>query len=368
MRKICCIFNTAPHYREEIYKLMDERLSCDFYIGDNVATPLEKMDYKALSGYKKTLKNKYLTSKIYWQKGALAILFSKYTDIILSGEYYCLSTLLILLLARIFNKKTYIWTHGVYGDETGWKKLYKHFYLHLPNKILLYGNYAQKLLLQNGYNQHRLYCIHNSLNYTEQKKLREQLKLTDIYKRHFHNDNPVIIFIGRIQFVKRIDLLFDAIALLNKENIKFNVIIVGKDIENVNLPAIARNKNIENQIWLYGPCFENEKIAELFFNADICVSPGNVGLTSINAFSYGCPVITHDNFSNQMPEFEVITPPKTGDFFSENDPKDLALTIKNYYTYLKSNKDSIKKECFKTIDTHWNPEYQLSVLQKALYE
>lgn len=54
--------------------------------------------------------------------------------------------------------------------------------------------------------------------------------------------------------------------------------------------------------------------AEFIYNADLCVSPGNVGLTAMHSLVFGCPVITHNCFEWQMPEFEAIQPGITGDF------------------------------------------------------
>ncbi len=52
MKKTCCIFNLAAHYRAPIYKLIDKELNCDFFIGDNVKSPMKKMNYPELSGFK----------------------------------------------------------------------------------------------------------------------------------------------------------------------------------------------------------------------------------------------------------------------------------------------------------------------------
>lgn len=51
MNRICGIFNLAAHYRAPIYKLIDKELNCDFFIGDNVKSPMKKMNYQVLSGF-----------------------------------------------------------------------------------------------------------------------------------------------------------------------------------------------------------------------------------------------------------------------------------------------------------------------------
>ena len=75
--------------------------------------------------------------------------------------------------------------------------------------------------------------------------------------------------------------------------------------------------------WYVGPLYDEATLGKFLYNADLCVSPGNVGLTAIHALTFGLPVISHDNYLAQMPEFEAITPGKTGMFFRENDSKDL---------------------------------------------
>ena len=62
--------------------------------------------------------------------------------------------------------------------------------------------------------------------------------------------------------------------------------------------------------------YDENEIGDLIYNADLCVSPGNVGLTAIHTLTYGTPVLSHANFPNQMPEFEAIDKDFTSFLFS----------------------------------------------------
>ena len=93
------------------------------------------------------------------------------------------------------------------------------------------------------------------------------------------------------------------------------------------LTTVAERLGIADQTWLYGPCYDERIIGEMFFNADVCLSPGNVGLTAIHALSFGCPVLTHDDFKYQNPEFEAIIPGETGDFFKKDNMADMKAKI-----------------------------------------
>lgn len=345
---------------------MDQELECDFYIGDKVSTKIKKMDYKDLSGYKKTLKYCPIFSKFYWQKGVISLCFKSYKHYIITGDPYCLSTWLLLVMLTFTPKKTYLWTHGWYGDEGLIKTIIKKVFFKLSSHILLYGEYAKNLMINNGFNETKLSIIYNSLDYSRQLDIRKKLKETPIYTEHFKNNYPTLIYIGRIQAIKKLDQLINSLELLEEKGKKYNLIIVGEEVDGYNLSELILTSKIGNRIWLYGPCYNEEKIGELLYNAEICISPGNVGLTAIHSLSYGTSIITHDNFSNQMPEFEAIINNRTGLFFIENDVEDLSNKIDSWYNYLTNNKTNVRLDAFKSIDNNYNPNYQIQLLKSLI--
>ena len=363
-RKLCCIFNVAPHYRKAIYKMMDENLNCDFYIGDRVNTPLETMKYESLDGFKNLLIFKNIWGDFYWQKGVLNTFFKPYKKYVITGEPYCLSTWVILLLSKLGGKKTYLWTHGWYGNEGKMKTTVKKLFFGLSTEIFLYGNHARNLMIQEGFDKEKLHLIYNSLDYKRQLDIRQKIILPNVYRKHFRNDYPVLIFTGRLNKVKKLDLLIKAHHLLNKEGINLNVLILGDGEERSNLEQMVKVHNLSNNYWFYGACYDEELLGRFYHEATVCISPGNVGLTGIHALTYGCPVITHNNFEQQMPEFEVIQESKTGSFFIENDIQDLGAKI--LYWIDKSPSEEIRKDCYEIIDKFYNPDYQIKILQTVL--
>ena len=118
-------------------------------------------------------------------------------------------------------------------------------------------------------------------------------------------------------------------------------------------------------MWFYGACYDELENATLLYNADLCVSPGNVGLTAMHALTFGTPVITHNNFPMQMPEYEAVINGKTGMFFSYNDVNNLAQTINKWMTTSKS-RDEIRESCYNVIDDKYNPHKQIDILLKTL--
>lgn len=363
---ICCVFNVAPHYNAPIYLLMDKELNCDFYLGDRLDYPIELMKYDSLRGYKKTLRFIQFFGNFYWQKGAISLSFKPYKYYILTGEPYCLSTWIILLLNRIMRKKSIVWTHGWYGNESSLKKTVKKLFFGLSNTILLYGDYAKKIMVQEGFKADKLIPVYNSLDYNNQIQLREKLKKTTIYKDYFSNQNPVLLYIGRIQNRKKVNLLIEALNYLRLNNSQCNLVLIGKQTEGTDIKELVEKYDLDKFVWRYGSCFDEATIGELIYNADLCVVPGDIGLTVMHSFVYGTPVITHNNFQNHGPEFEAIKANETGDFFTEDSLVDLCSKIQKWIIIDNEKREEIRNKCHQVIEDKYNPKKQIEILKKVL--
>lgn len=368
MNKLCLIYNFAPKYREGIFRLIDQEYNCDWYFGIN-KTDIKGLDLSILKSVKQLRGWKIPHTPFYYQKGVQALLWKKdYQCYFMLGELFCLSTWMFLLLRKLFfpKKKLYFWTHGWYGKETPIRKLLKKIYFKAVDGVFLYGNYAKKLMVEEGFDEKRLFVIHNSLNYQRQLEIRKLLKPSDIYLEHFGNKLPTLIFIGRLTKVKRIDLLLEALRLMNRNDHTYNLVLVGDGEMKNELQIQVKKLAMDKQVWFYGACYDEQENAELIYNADLCVSPGNVGLTAMHVMMYGCPVVTHDNFPYQMPEFEAITPGVNGDFFGYDDVKSIADCIEKWFVKMKDKREDVRKACYHEIDSNWTPKFQIEIIKKNL--
>lgn len=343
---------------------MDKELPCDFFFGDSRPGKIEPIPYELFKHFKGEFHNIKI-GRFYWQKGALSLLKSDYTDIITPAESFCLSSLFLILFSRMFHKNVYTWTHGVYGDENGFKRMLIKWKIRHLKGCFLYGEYARDILVQWGVPKSKLHVVYNSLNYDEQLPMRNELVSSDFYQQYFKNDNSNLVFIGRLTTVKKLDQILKAIAKLRDRDMELNVTFVGDGTEKQKLMALAKDLNLDN-VWFYGACYDEKQIAQFLYNADLCVSPGNVGLTAMHAMSFGCPVISHNNFPMQMPEFEAIEEGKTGAFFKENDVDSLAEVIYNWINN-STDRESVRQACYRVIDEKYNPHVQLETLRTTIY-
>lgn len=362
--RICLVYNYAQHYRTNIFCLLEKEFSIDFVFGDKYLD-VKKMNYSILQNFKKEVKNiRLFKTSLTFQTGVLTLL-KEYKTFIILGDLHSVSTWLMLILAKVFRKDIYLWSHGWYGRESIYKIVLKKLFFGLAKGTFLYGNYAKNLMISNGFNPKKLHVIHNSLMYQEQIELRNKAKSNSVYNDHFNNINTNLIFLGRLTKQKRLDLLIHAIAKLKSEGSYYNLTIIGDGIVKQSLMDLSKEMGLSNCIWFYGDCYDESILASLIYNADLCVSPGNVGLTAIHSLTFGTPVVTHNKFTMQGPEFETIKKGETGGFFEYNSVGSLSNTIRNWFLENK-DRDKIRLKCYETIDDKWNPFYQIKVFKSVL--
>ena len=132
--------------------------------------------------------------------------------------------------------------------------------------------------------------------------------------------------------------------------------------KNFNLKEIAKELTEIGQCHFTGEVYEELELANYIYYSDLCISPGNIGLTAIHSLSYGTPIATHSNRLNQGPEHEIIIDFVNGFYFKEN--SSLSLTNNLLKWFEKSHKQVDKDFLRKPIDLKYNPNYQFDLIKK----
>lgn len=361
--RLCCIFNAPAHYCKAIYSLIDKEYGCKFVFGDDAPT-VKRFDTRVLNDCS-FLHYRYF-KRLLFVPGMLRYAFGPYNNYIINPSTNNVSMWLFLFLIRLMpSKKVFTWTHGMYGNESKRQLFFKRLQHKMCDGEFVYGDYAIKLMKEKGFNPNKLYPIHNSLNYETQLELREHNLNSLVYLEHFRNENPVIIMIGRLNKRKKLSMLLEAAELLKKRGVGINIVFVGDGEEREVLVNIIEDKELSSQVWMYGECYIEEENAKLIYNADLCVMPGDIGLTAIHSLMFGLPVITHNSFANHGPEFEVIKPGKTGDFYKSDDVGSLSDSIEQWFKN-KQDREVIRQDCYSVIDKEWTPYYQMNIIKMAL--
>lgn len=362
--KIALIYNFAQHYRTNIFTLMDKAMDIDFYFGDHYLN-VKKMDYSLLQHKVTEVKNIEL-GPLKWQCNTIRLAWADYDTFIVLGEPMCLSTWFILLISRVLGKRIYFWTHGWYGRE-GWaKRLIKRIYFGMANGTMLYGEYARQLMIKQGFRAQKIAVIHNSLAYDTQIVLRNGLHDHHTFSNHFGNEYPTVVFVGRLTKEKKLHQLLQAQYICKENGHPFNVIFIGDGVMEKILKDFTQKQDLQNYVWFYGASYDEQELSQLLYDADLCVAPGNIGLTAIHAMSFGCPCISHNDFKWQMPEFEAIKENKSGTFFERDNVEDLARVIMQWFNMHRHDREQVRMACFKEIDENWNPHQQLEIIKNMI--
>ena len=370
LNKVYFITNIFPHYREALWRkiLSNNNFYATFYcFKDNPLSIQEgKFDEESFNSRIINVKGHWFLKKyLIWQSDILRVCLSEHYDsIVFLGEMNILSNWIGALISRIRKKKVFFWSHGFYGNENFLKYFFRKLFYKLADEHIVYENRGRSLMINCGFKSEKVHVIYNSLDYENQKLLFEKLNKRKENSFTFFRNNtlPVFIYIGRLIETKKVNQLIHAFKNVNKSKQLFNLLIVGSGPNEEKLKGLAKNEIISKTIHFYGACYDENIISNLIFNSICTVSPGNIGLTVINSFSYGTPAITHNNFENQMPEAEVIKEGITGFFFKEND----ILSLERALIDMINSKINFKAECRRVIDSYYNPTYQVKILQSIM--
>lgn len=367
--KVAVVYHFFAHYRSAIMQVL---LSCHdidyFLVGDrsdpdNSVEPWNPPETKFLFA-----PCSKITSTLLWQKGLLGLAIRRdIAVIIFLGNANFLSTWLAALLARLTRKRVLFWTHGWLRKEEGAKAIVRNLFYRLPHGLLLYGNRAKMIGVENGFAKDRMYVVYNSLDYRTQKTITTHMTQDRIkrVREMFFSDLkiPLLIYTGRLTRLKGLGLLLIAMSQLQNQGFKTSLLLVGDGPEREPLTQLAKTSGLA--VHFYGPCYDEHKLSELIMSANVTVAPGQIGLTAIHSLGYGTPVITHDDPNDQGPEWEAIVPGETGEIFKRGDVYDLARTIHKWCLHPWPD-EAVRRQCMAVIEHFYNPDFQRQVINRAV--
>ena len=367
--RVAVVYHFFAHYRSPIMQMLLDSHDIDYFLvgdrsdPDNSIEPWQLPDTKLL--FAPCIK---VTSNLLWQKGLLRVAIRHDVDVIIFlGNANFISTWIAAILARLTRKRVLFWTHGWLRREQGTKAIVRNLFYRLAHGLLLYGNRAKMFGTEKGFAKDRMYVVYNSLDYQTQKAImthmtEDHIKL--VREMFFPNSKiPLLIYTGRLTKSKGLGLLLDAMSHLQNQGFKTSLLLVGDGPEREALKQLAKTSGLA--VHFYGSCYDENKLSELIMAANVTVAPGQIGLTAIHSLGYGTPVITHDDPNDQGPEWEAIAPGETGEVFKPGDVHDLARVIQKW-SMLPWPDESVRKRCMSVIDRFYNPNYQRSIINRAV--
>lgn len=122
-----------------------------------------------------------------------------------------------------------------------------------------------------------------------------------------------VLFVGRLQPRKRIDILIDAFSRLRAQGDcpDVSLDLVGEGTERPALEDRVRRLGLQTHVRFHGRVIDPTRLAHLFGRAIAYASPGATGLSLLHAFAHGVPAVIGAG-SDHGPEVQDLIPGVNG--------------------------------------------------------
>jgi glycosyltransferase involved in cell wall biosynthesis len=266
-----------PHYRIPIYNYLSAYLQREMYALTIVSEGAQEGNTHQIEFDHKEISLSFLS--------LARLLLELDPDVIIYWVHlrnlYLFPT---LLLIKILKKKSVYWGHGT--DLAGKGAIGLKNFLHgieywLSDALILYANHL-KINVKAIFHD-KTFIANSTLNFNNYQS--HPLDKSTYLSKYGIATPKNIICMGRMQRRKRLEDLFRAFDLLNRRD--FGLIMVGPDSD-----GILRGVHGDN-IYKLNPIYGDERL-DLLSAADVFCLPGAVGLSIVDAFYCGLPIVTED--------------------------------------------------------------------------
>lgn len=314
------------------------------------------------------IRNRWLGGHFLWQSGLLSRVWAgKYDTLILLGNLNFLSSWIAAGLARLRGKRVLMWGHGFQRDRRGPIDAIRTLFYRLAHGHLLYGHRARNIMVGRRFSPDSLYVIYNSLDVGRQLNAYSRIERSGELARLRAADSDTIklVYVGRMQERKRLDLLIEAVEQVRAAGYRVRCRLIGGGVARAGLEEQVARLRLEEEVSFAGEIYDEERLALEIAGADLCVVPAATGLTCIHAMAYGVPALINDDVNDQGPESEAVVEGRTGTHFRKGEATDLADKIVAWVSR-DQDRDAVAATCRAMVTGAYNPVVQRRVMEAAI--
>ena len=189
-------------------------------------------------------------------------------------------------------------------------------------------------------------------NATEMKpidNLKESNKM--INKKYNIGNEKVLLFVGRINKLKNILFIVDALIILKKEKFKFKMLFVGAGQDEKLLKEYIEENDLSKEVILCGKITDRDLMSSLYARADLFLFPSLYDASSLVQIEAACQS-TPTVFIEGSATSATVTNMVNG-ILTKNDCKDYARNIINIMKNKKLYQE-LSDNCFKDLYKNWD--------------
>ncbi len=246
-----------------------------------------------------------------------------------------LSTWLILVARRVLGRRTCVWGHAWPRKGKEAKPFLRDLMARIAGNVLAYTPQEAEDFKQRLPSHIRVYCAPNAL-----------YPANEIYDRRSGTPDR-FLYIGRMVEEKKPELALTAYASVGRQMPGSRLTFVGDGPLKEHLIALSKELQIDAQVEFLGHIGDPHRLATLFGESVAGLSPGYVGLSVIQSFSFGTPMIVAD-VEPHAPEIAAVINGKNAQYFKANDPADLGQVMLSFWQNREqwcARRESIAAEC-----------------------
>lgn len=339
-----------PHYRAGVYQALRDSQEIDFILagGSDASLGIPSIAQSELPAWK--LHNRTV-GPLRMQLGLCALIRRERPSIVIfEGDVAILTTWIATPILRMMKIKVFFWTTGWHRPDNQFKaRIRRTFYL-LADGLLLYSHVGRRIAEFHGVPPCNMRVIGNSSSTVQSPGSAEDIELPD-----WGDADTVMGAIISLKVVKRLEQVIQAAALMREREIDARVLFVGEGPARTELETLARTLRVP--LSLPGPTYSSDQISRVYELLTVTVVPSTAGLTTIQSFAHGTPVVTHSNWLEQAPESEAIEPDVTGDMYPEGDIPALAEAVMKWSRKAKGPEGpELKRACHAVALGPWSTQ------------
>lgn len=304
--RVALVTNFCPFYRIKLFKILAEKLPATFiFFSDGSEKNWETLN--PVGG--KELPALHLrqggvgTLRMLWR--LVCALWGREFDVIIQGLSGRRVVAVSYVLARWRGIPYVLWT-GLWHHPRTWFHrvtfpLVRHIYRH-AEALIVYGTHVRDYLVSLGVPAERIFVAWNTADNEEYNRPVSEAEVRALRERLGLGEERVILFVGRLSEEKGVDILLEAMALMNAEQglPPTQLVICGRGPCKGALEAQRERLGLKNVIFL--DYVVNAELYKYYALADMVVVPSVTtrafkepwGLVVNEAMNQGCVVIASD--------------------------------------------------------------------------
>jgi len=232
---------------------------------------------------------------------------------------------------------------GYFGRTKGTiAKILEYFSTKLTKNNLAVSNHVKSELIKRKIPENNIKVIYNGTDLKQINQIKSQKTKYDL------------IYVGRLNYQKNLELLINSINLIKKQTPNIKICIIGDGEEKNKLINLTKELSLTKNFEFKGEIKDKQKVFQLLKSSKIFVLPSRLEgfpLTIIEANAAGLPIITTRTKYNNTSEY--ITNNENGLLVNPN-PEDFSKVIQTLLKNKNLRKKMSKQGLRKARDFDWD--------------